>query len=114
MPRIGTRKVYYLCRDKFLGHACGRDKLNRILQGEPPSAEAAAFISCDNKLPPSVPCTQNLVGNLDISRPEQVWVSDITYIGSRQNNLYLALVTDAYSKRIMGYDLSKAWTHKAR
>ena len=27
-------------------------------QGEPPSAEAAAFISCDNKLPPSVPCTQ--------------------------------------------------------
>jgi transposase InsO family protein len=45
------------------------------------------------------------VEKLDIIRPEQVWVSDITYINGRQN-IYLALVTDAYSKKIMGYDLS--------
>ena len=40
-------------------------------------------------------------------RPEQVWVSDITYINGRQN-IYLAIVTDAYSKKIMGYDLSNS------
>ena len=46
------------------------------------------------------------------SRPEQVWVSDITYIGSRSNHRYLALVTDAYSKKIVGYDLSTSLNAK--
>lgn len=49
---------------------------------------------------------QDLVCDLTLTRPEQVWVSDITYLGSRKNHQYLALVTDAYSKRIMGYHLS--------
>ena len=43
---------------------------------------------------------------MDIDRPEQVWVSDITYLGTRKHPLYLSLVTDAYSKKIMGFDLS--------
>jgi putative transposase len=49
---------------------------------------------------------KNLIENITPSRPEQLWVSDITYIGSRNNHRYLALVTDAYSKKIVGYDLS--------
>jgi transposase InsO family protein len=40
---------------------------------------------------------------MPISRPEQVWVSDITYIGKREKPCYLSLVTDAYSKQIMGH-----------
>jgi len=51
---------------------------------------------------------KNLVAQLAIVRPEQVWVSDITYIGNRSNPMYLALVTDAYSKKIVGYDVSKS------
>jgi putative transposase len=35
-----------------------------------------------------------------------VWVSDITYIGKRDNPFYLSLITDAYSKKIMGYYVS--------
>jgi transposase InsO family protein len=38
--------------------------------------------------------------------PEQIWQSDITYIKTKEGNLYLSLITDAYSKRIMGYHLS--------
>ncbi len=45
---------------------------------------------------------------MEIIRPEQVWVSDITYIGGREKHMYLALVTDAYSKKIVGYDLSES------
>ena len=40
---------------------------------------------------------------MPVTRPEQVWVSDITYIGKREKPCYLSLVTDAYSKKIMGY-----------
>ncbi|WP_211089542.1 IS3 family transposase [Flavobacterium supellecticarium] len=47
-----------------------------------------------------------MIKELDITRPEQVWVSDITYIGKREKPCYLSLITDAYSKKIMGYDVS--------
>jgi len=45
----------------------------------------------------------NLIQNRVPTRPEQVWVSDITYIKTVSGHAYLALVTDAYSKQIMGY-----------
>lgn len=41
-----------------------------------------------------------------ILRPEQVWVSDITYLGNRNHPCYLSLITDAYSKMIVGYAVS--------
>ena len=44
----------------------------------------------------------------EINRANQVWVSDITYIGNRANPSYLALITDAYSKKIVGYDTSNS------
>ena len=50
----------------------------------------------------------NIIADMEINRPEQVWVSDITYIGQRDNHMYLSLITDAYSKKIMGYDLSSS------
>ena len=45
---------------------------------------------------------------MEATRPEEIWVSDITYIGNRNSHMYLSLVTDAYSKKIMGYDLSNS------
>ena len=51
---------------------------------------------------------KNIIADMEINRPEQVWVSDITYIGQRDNHMYLSLITDAYSKKIMGYDLSSS------
>ena len=48
----------------------------------------------------------NLATTLQVERPEQLWVSDITYIKTQGGHRYLSLVTDAYSKKIMGYELS--------
>ncbi|MFK7833348.1 MAG: IS3 family transposase [Winogradskyella sp.] len=48
---------------------------------------------------------KNLVKDHVPTRPEQLWVSDITYIKTQYGHNYLALVTDAYSKQIMGYKL---------
>lgn len=49
---------------------------------------------------------KNLVKDKVPTRPEQLWVSDITYIKTQNGHNYLALVTDAYSKQIMGYKLA--------
>ena len=51
---------------------------------------------------------KNLVSTLEIETPDAVWVSDITYVGNRTNPSYLALVTDAYSKKIVGYNVSRS------
>ena len=48
----------------------------------------------------------NLLRNMIIYRPEQVFVSDITYIKSKQKTHYLSMITDAYSRKIVGYHLS--------
>ena len=47
----------------------------------------------------------NLIKNFIPTAAEQLWVSDITYIKIEGANAYLALVTDAYSKKIMGYKI---------
>ncbi len=48
---------------------------------------------------------KNIVKNNVPTRPEQLWVSDITYIKTEKGHNYLAIVTDAYSKQVMGYKL---------
>ncbi|WP_231962852.1 IS3 family transposase [Polaribacter sp. KT25b] len=48
---------------------------------------------------------KNLIKDQVPNRPEQLWVTDITYIKTENGHNYLAIVTDAYSKQIMGYKL---------
>lgn len=49
----------------------------------------------------------NLLSGLNVSRPEQVFVSDITYVESEEGVHYLSLVTDACSRKIMGHEVSR-------
>lgn len=49
----------------------------------------------------------NILKSKEITAPEQVWVSDITYIKTDEGNCYLNLVTDAFSRRIMGYSIAQ-------
>ena len=48
----------------------------------------------------------NLIKDLEVTAPNQVWVSDITYIRTVKGFCYLALITDLYSRKIVGYDIS--------
>lgn len=49
--------------------------------------------------------SKDLTLNLEINKAEQVFVSDITYVKLASGHAYLALVTDAYSKKVMGYKI---------
>ena len=49
---------------------------------------------------------KNLILDYQINKPNQVWVADITYIGSRSNPTYLSLITDAYSKKIVSHHVA--------
>lgn len=108
MPRLGTRKLYFKLEPAFrgLGLKLGRDKLFRLLGEEdmlirPRRRYVQTTMSRHHlrKYP-------NLVKGLELTAPEQVWVSDITYIKTVEGTCYLNLVTDAWSRKIVGYALS--------
>ena len=50
----------------------------------------------------------NLVKDLEIMRPDQVWVADITYIRLRREFVYLAVLMDVFTRNIRGWHLSRA------
>jgi len=103
MPRIGTRKLYHLLLDKLKLMKIGRDKFFDILRANHLLIQPKRSYHVTTNSHHRFRKHQNRILNLEINRPEQVWVSDITYIGKRDNPCYLSLVTDAYSKKIMGY-----------
>ena len=49
---------------------------------------------------------KNIIKDMKITRANQVWVSDITYIRTLKGFCYLALITDMHSRKIVGYDIS--------
>lgn len=103
MPRIGTRKLYYLLSDKLQLMKIGRDKFFDILRANHLLIQPKRSYHVTTNSHHHFRKHQNQILDLEINRPEQVWVSDITYIGKRDNPCYLSLVTDAYSKKIMGH-----------
>ena len=108
MPRLGTRKAYHILKASLQALHVGRDKLFSILKANnmliTPKRNYRITTDSHHRFRKH----KNLIENMSLVEPEQVWVSDITYIGGRDRNCYLALVTDAYSKKIMGYDVSNS------
>lgn len=107
-PRIGTRKLYYLLKEDFrsLGIKIGRDGLFRYLRSENMLIRPKKTYTKTTNSTHWLRKHPNLMKDLILDRPEQALVSDITYIKSQDKTHYLSLVTDAYSRKIMGYKLS--------
>ncbi len=106
MPKIGTRKLYYLLQTDLKALSVGRDKLFRILKANHMLIKPKRTYHITTNSHHRFRKHKNLIEHLEIVNPEQVWVADITYIGNRNNPLYLSLITDAYSKKIKGYNVS--------
>jgi transposase InsO family protein len=109
LPRVGTRKLHYMINQKLAEHNTdvGRDYLFDLL--------ASYKLLIRNRKRKAITTNSNhwmlkysnLVKDLQLCRPEQLWVSDITYIRLINGFLYLSLITDAYSHKIMGYNPRK-------
>ena len=103
MPRLGTRKLYYLLADKLQLMHIGRDMFFDILRANHLLIQPKRSYHITTNSHHRFRKYQNQILDLEINRPEQVWVSDITYIGKREKPCYVSIITDAYSKKIMGH-----------
>jgi len=108
MPRLGGKKLYHLLKKELNKLGIGRDKFFDILRANhlliKPKRQYHITTNSHHRFRKH----KNLIEEIEVDRPEQLWVSDITYIGDRNNPKYLALVTDSYSKKIVGYDVSES------
>lgn len=105
-PRLGTRKLYYLLKEELHDLGVGRDRLFTILKANHRLIfPRKRYHITTNSLHRFRKHKNTIVGVVP-EKAEQIWVADITYLGNRNQPMYLALITDAYSKKIMGFDVS--------
>lgn len=108
MPRLGGKKLHVLIRPGILENRLkmGRDKFFRWLAKHDLLVRPKrAYVHTTNSNH-RFWVYKNLTQGIQLHKPNQLWVSDITYIRSMEGFCYLALITDAYSRKIVGYDIS--------
>lgn len=107
---MGGRKLYELLQPFLLEHQIkmGRDRLFDIL--------SANYLLVKRRKKQTITTNSfhrfkkypNLIRDFVPSSPNQLWVSDITYWKIKDSFLYISFITDAYSKKIVGYHLGKS------
>lgn len=108
LPKLGARKIYHLIEDDLreLGIKLGRDKLYDFMRSEGllvPKRKKYHKTTNSRHWMKRYP---NIIKEIDVNHPEQVWVADITYLQAEGKHYYLHLITDAYSKKIVGHQLA--------
>jgi len=105
LPRLGTRKMLFLLRPQLASHhiEAGRDYLfdlfdaHRLLIRQ----RRRKVFTTDSRH--WMHKYADLAKGMDITHAEQLWVSDMTFIRVQNQWGYLSLITDAFSRKIMGY-----------
>lgn len=114
MPRLGSKKLYYLIAPTLRrqGIKMGRDALHELLKENGLTVRKKRYYprtTWSNHWMRKYP---NLITDFFPQRPNELWVSDITYIRLRNDFAYLSIVTDAYSRKIVGYSLWETLENK--
>lgn len=108
LPKVGTRKLYHLLKDDLnrWGIKLGRDRLFDLLRQNRLLVKPTKQYRKTTNSKHWMRKYPNLYSSGAVTAPEQFFVSDITYVESAEGVHYLSLVTDAGSRKIMGYHLS--------
>lgn len=107
MPRIGTKKLHFMLEKELEPHGIqmGRDRLYSIMRAHGyllRYKRRKPYTTNSNHTYYKYP---NLIKDLLLYKANQLWVSDITYIQLTGKFAYLSIITDAYSRKIVGYCL---------
>lgn len=104
-PGIGAYKMFIILKDIFLDVMPGRDRFYKIItkNGLMLKPERRRHTTNSNH---NYRKYRNLIKDLVLNHPNQLWVADITYIETDDGVVYLHLVTDAWTHEIIGWVVS--------
>lgn len=98
----GSPRVYVALQQT--GTPCGKHRVARIMREEGLRGRAARRFRSVSTTRSDAPAPPNrLAGNFTASRPNAVWVGDLTQVRTREGWLFLAVLLDLYSRKIVGY-----------
>jgi putative transposase len=107
-PTYGSRRVAHQLRRSPYGYAINRKRAQRIMRQRhwlrPVRRKGYRTTNSQH----SYPRYDNLVKGLEVTHPDQVWVSDVTYIRLGQGFVFLAIVLDVFTRAVRGWHLSTA------
>lgn len=107
-PRLGTRKLYHLLKRELqqAGVCMGRDRMfEELRRRDLLVAPLPAVYPHTTQSWHNLPVLGNLIKGQQAQGPNEIWVSDLSYLRTREGYLYLALVTDKYSRKIVGWNV---------
>jgi len=109
LPCLGTRKLHHMLKPKLQEHGIqiGRDYLFDLLTQHKLLIRARRRTAITTNSRHWMRKYSNMITDLTVDSPGQLWVSDITYIRMTNEFAYLSLITDAYSRKIVGFNLRK-------
>ena len=106
MPRLGCKKLQSLLNEA--GIRIGRDVLFDILRANGLLVKRRKKYAVTTYSKHWMKKYPNIIRGFHFTAPNQLWVSDITYISTDMGVVYLSLITDAYSHMIVGYHISES------
>jgi len=107
--RAGAPRV--VRRLKAQGHRCGRHQVARSMRRQGLRAKAARKFKATTNANHTLAVAPNLLQqDFSAERANQKWVADMTYIPTGEGWLYLAVVMDLYSRRVVGWSMSSRMT----
>jgi transposase InsO family protein len=109
-PRIGGKKLYNELKGfmKMIDLKRGRDRFFDYLRDQGLLVERRKKYIRTTDSKHHFRIYKNLFKDMELKKPNQVYVADITYIRTLQGFCYLSLLTDAYSRKIVGYNVSRS------
>jgi len=105
-PRLGTRKLHHMLKSELEegGVRIGRDRMfEELRKRELLLKPLAAAYPCTTQSYHNLPIFRNLIKEREVKGPNEVWVSDLSYLRTREGYLYLSLITDKFSRKIVGW-----------
>jgi putative transposase len=109
LPKTGMLKLYHMLQPLFKasGIHLGRDRFFLLLKQHGLQLKQRKYSTRTTQSNHHFHKWDNLITELSLSQPGQLWVSDITYLRTQTGFVYLSLITDACSKKIVGYHVSQ-------
>jgi putative transposase len=109
LPKVGTIKLLYMLKDDFCAHgiSIGRDCFFSLLRDHDLLVKQKKRFVRTTMSNHHFKKWPDLSGSIVVTAVDQLWVSDITYLTTRNGFIYLSLITDVYSRKIIGYHLSQ-------
>jgi putative transposase len=106
-PKYGTRRITHQLRRAPYHYRINRKRVQRLMRQKKllRPVKRARYRTTDSQHP--YPRYPNLVAELEVTHPEQVWVCDVTYVRLGNGFVFLAIVMDVFTRAIRGWNLGR-------